>query len=79
MTNQTPSPIDGSGQVIATGITASILGGAISTVFCYWMHTTHPNFAAPPEQVDQALQTLFTTAVMVVSMVGHLLIRRLTK
>jgi uncharacterized membrane protein required for colicin V production len=64
------------GGIIATGLTASTLGGAIATVFTYYYHAAHPAEAIPPEAVEQGLQTIFTTVVMLFAMIGHVLLSK---
>jgi len=66
----------GFGAVIATGMTAQVLGGAISVVFVYLYHAAHPDASPPPEAVEQALGTIFTVAVSTMAMIGHLILRK---
>lgn len=64
----------GFGAVIATGVTAQVLGGAIAVVFVYYFH--QGGDPAPPEAVEQALGTIFSTAVSTTAMIGHLVLRK---
>lgn len=69
-TNQSLAPI------IATGITAQALGGAMAIVFVYFFHAAHPNVTPPPEAVEQAIGYIFSTVVSAGAMIGHLVLRK---
>lgn len=63
------------GGIVTTSITSTMLGGAIATVVSFYLRTKHGiDF---PEEVGGAVQTIFTTLVMVFGVVAHLLLRRL--
>lgn len=64
----------GFGSVIATGVTAQVFGGALAVVFVYYYHQSGD--IPPPEGVEQALGTIFSTIVSTLAMVGHLVIRK---
>lgn len=64
------------GAVIATGITAQALGGAMAIVFIYFFHASHPNESPPPEAVEQAIGYIFSTVVSTAAMVVHLVLRK---
>lgn len=66
----------GFGSIMATGVTAQVLGGAVAVVFVYYFHQANPTSAPPPEAIEQALGTIFSTVISTAAMIGHILLRK---
>lgn len=74
MSDASNQQVASNGSIIATGVTATALGGALATILAFYYHTKGVQFT--PE-VEDACQTIFTTGVTALSMVGHLIIEKL--
>jgi hypothetical protein len=60
--------------IVATGVSATALGGALAVVLSFY-YRQHGIQLTP--EVEQALQTIFTTIVTGASMAAHILVVRL--
>lgn len=72
-------PLVSTAALMSTSITAQTLGGALAVIYLAYHHIPEPANGISAQMLEDAFTLVFSTAISLSAMIGHVLIALLTR